>query len=546
MLAVVFLRELWSGAQRVNELDALGARLRVRAMWPRGLCWPKVGTFRQDDARAIPRGRINLDARSRTEFTLRAPLSIIRRSLPALLLAALCAGASSQDLGGEPSEALAAYVAEPDPSFAWHFKRRYRHRAAEIVEFQLESQTWQGELWKHQLLLVRPRRVADERHAVVVVGGGRWRDEYDAVAADASLPEDGELFVAIARLLEAPVVVLGQVPYQPLFGLTEDRLIAHTFERYLETRDPRWPLLLPMVKSVVRAFDASSAASLREWGAPLERFTVIGGSKRGWTTWLTAAVDERVAAIAPIVIDALNMERHFPHQVEAWGAPSEEIRPYTELGLDRVLASPEGADLRQIVDPYSYRAKLAAPKLVILATNDEYFPPDSANLYFDELPEPKRLLYLPNEPHSVRRYEPVVRSLRALHEASSGGAPLPRLEWEYRTADGALTLCVQAEPSARGLRVWRAVSADRDLRDAAWQPVVDSPRPAARFVLSEPEQGYVALFGEAAFGSGRRAFTLSTGLAVVAAAGQAPYGTEPPGRAGLCAALGTTPLVAVP
>jgi PhoPQ-activated pathogenicity-related protein len=473
--------------------------------------------------------------------------SIARRSLYAALTAGFCAGVSSQERGVEPAEALAAYVGKPDASFAWRFKRRYAQRGADVLEFQLDSQTWQGELWKHQLLIVRPHRVRDERHAVVVVGGGRWRDEYDAVTDDAPLPEDGELFVTIARLLDAPVVVLGQVPYQPLFGLTEDRLIAHTFERYLATGDSEWPLLLPMVKSVVRALDASSAASEREWGAPLERFTVIGGSKRGWTTWLTAAVDERVTAIAPAVIDALNMEEHFPHQVEAWGAPSEEIRPYTELGLDRILASSDGAALRQIVDPFSYRAALEVPKLVILATNDEFFPPDSANLYFEALREPKHLLYLPNEPHSIRDYEPVVRSLRALHAASADGERLPGVEWEYRIDAAAVTLCVRAADGARGLHLWRAVSADRDLRDAQWEPVAESGSATARFVLEPPAQGYVALVGEAAFGRGLKAFTLSTSLAVVAAANELPYGTRPAGHGeGVCAALVSAPAIAVP
>jgi PhoPQ-activated pathogenicity-related protein len=446
----------------------------------------------------------------------------------------------------EPSDALAAYVQKPDASYSWRIQRRLASREAEIVELHLESQTWQDVLWKHQLLIIRPRRVIDDGRALLIIGGGRWRDEYETATAEEPLPEDGKLFTAIARLLRTPVVVLGQVPYQPLFGLSEDRLIAHTFERYLATQDPEWPLLLPMVKSAVRALDASSAFSAREWAAPIERFTVIGGSKRGWTTWLTAAVDERVAAIAPIVIDALNMERHFPHQVQAWGAPSEEIRPYTELGLDRILASAEGAQLRQIVDPYSYRAKLGVPKLLILATNDEYFPPDSANLYFGDLSDPKRLLYLANQPHSVRDYEPVVRSLRALHETTRGGEPLPRIDWEYGSADGgARALCVSAD-AARELRVWRAVSEDRDLRDAEWRLVAGSPGEAARFVIAEPQSGYVAVFGEAAFGSGRRAFTLSTSLAVFAAATELAYGTEPPGSDGLCAALETSPRVAVP
>ncbi len=471
----------------------------------------------------------------------------IHRSCFALLLAAFGSVAAGQGGGAEPTEALAAFVAEPDASFMWRVQRRYHHPHAEIIELHLESQTWQGEIWKHQLLLVRPHRVRDESHAVLVVGGGRWRDEYETAAGDdAPLPEGGDLFVGIARLLRAPVVVLGQVPYQPLFGMTEDRLIAHTFERYLATGDADWTLLMPMVNSVVRAFDASSAASEREWGSPLERFTVTGGSKRGWTTWLTAAGDPRVVALAPIVIDALNMERHFPHQVEAWGAPSESIRPYTDLGLDRILASPEGAGLRQIVDPFSYRARLGQPKLIVLATNDQYFPLDSANLYFDELREPKYLLYLPNERHSVEDYEPFVRALRALHQSAASGKPLPRLEWEYRSGGGALMLCVRSDPGARSWRVWRALSADRDLRDAQWEAVAESPRSAARFVLSDPAQGYAAIVGEAAFGRALHAFTLSTSLSVTAAAGEPSYGTQPAGESGLCESLESIPVVSVP
>jgi PhoPQ-activated pathogenicity-related protein len=464
----------------------------------------------------------------------------------ALLLTVLGAVAAGQGTSLENSAALAAFVAKPDGSFAWRVQRRYTNPDAEIVELHLESQTWQGELWKHQLLLVRPNRVRDESHAVFVIGGGRWREEYETATGEEPLPEDGELFVGIARLLRAPVVVLGQVPYQPLFGMTEDRLIAHTFERYLATGDADWPLLLPMVNSVVRAFDASSEASKREWGVPLERFTVTGGSKRGWTTWLTAAVDPRVVALAPIVIDALNMQKHFPHQIEAWGAPSDEIQPYTDLGLDRILASPEGAGLRELVDPFSYRADLGQPKLVVLATNDQYFPLDSANLYFDELREPKYLLYLPNEQHSIERYEPFVRALRALHDAAARGEPLPRLEWEYRASGGELMLCVRSDPRARRWRVWRAESADRDFRDAEWHVVAESTRSTARFVLREPTQGYAAVVADAGFGALLRAFTLSTSLSVMAAPNEPPYGTRPAGDAGLCAALESTPVAAAP
>jgi PhoPQ-activated pathogenicity-related protein len=463
----------------------------------------------------------------------------------ALLAAACSGGASGQSLAVAPANALATYVAKPDASFSWRVQRRYRERGAAVIELHVESQTWQGTLWKHQLLVIRPERVDDERHAVLIVGGGRWRDEYETATTDTELPEDGKLFVRIARLLHAPVVVLGQVPFQPSFGLSEDRLIAHTFERYLATGDTEWPLLLPMVKSVVRGFDASSALSEQEWQVRLERFTLLGGSKRGWTTWLTAAVDARVTALAPIVIDALNMQRHFPHQVEAWGAPSEEIRPYTDLGLDAVLGSAAGSGLRQIVDPYSYRAAITQPKLVVLATNDSFFPLDSANLYWDGLVGPKYLLYLPNEPHSVEHYGPFVRSLRALHVATTDGVPLPELAWQYLWGEQTTTLCIDSEPAARQLRVWQAVSADRDFRDAVWRPAALSRRAQARFEIARPATGYVAIFGEATFGSGLRAFTLSTNLAVVAALAEAGYGTQPLGQAGTCERVAAAPALPV-
>lgn len=432
-----------------------------------------------------------------------------------------------------PEDALAAYVAKPDATYSWQLRRRLPHRDAEVLELQLDSQTWQDTVWRHQLLLIRPDRIADDRHAVFIVGGGRWQESYGAPAVDEPFPEDGELFIAIARALRSPVVVLGQVPFQPLLGLTEDRLIAHTFDQYLATGDTEWPLLLPMVKSVVRAFDASSEASVRGGRAPLERFTVLGGSKRGWTTWLTAAVEPRVTALAPVVIDALNMREHFPHQVQVWGAPSEKISPYTDLGLDVVLGSAAGENLRRIVDPFSYRSAIVQPKLVILATNDTYFPLDSANLYWDQLEGPKYLLYLPNEQHSIRGYGPVVRGIRALHAAAGGGASMPVLDWEFAWSDGAVELCVSATPAPRSLRLWRATSADRDFRDARWTSAPFERR-TARVEVARPTEGYVALFAEAGFGRAQRAFALSTNLAVLSATSEPEFGPRPLGREGLC------------
>jgi hypothetical protein len=84
------------------------------------------------------------------------------------------------------------------------------------------------------------------------------------------------------------------------------------------------------------------------------------------------------------------------------------------------------------------------------------------------------------------------------------------------------------------------------LRAAEWAPAASSARSAAKFVIDEPEHGYVALVGEATFGSRRRAFTLSTSLTVLAAADEPPYGTQALGREGVCAGLESAPIVTLP
>lgn len=466
-------------------------------------------------------------------------------ALRALLWAAagLVAGETAAQTGGggerpaAPADTvLANYVARSDPSFAWHERATYWRRGAEIVELTLHSQTWRDTLWKHQLVLIKPRTVATPEHALLIIGGGRWRDEYEAAPAGEELPDGSELFLRIADRFETIVVVLGQVPHQPLFDRTEDQLIAYTFDQYLKTGDENWPLLLPMVKSAVRAMDAGAAAARREWGTPLESFTVLGGSKRGWTTWLVGAVDERAVALAPAVLDALDMERHFPRQTAVWGVPSVEIAPYTDLGLHEVLGSADGAGLRRIVDPYEYRASLTQPKLVVLATNDAYFPVDSANLYWDDLPEPKYLLYLPNDEHSIEDYRRLIASVGALHDAAAGAATLPDLAWEYRWGTDAVVLCVRSDPAPRTVQLWTAESSDRDFRDAVWNRARAARGGAQRFEIPRPSAGFSAVFAEIVYGSGRSAHSFSTNLAVLASAENDDLGPLPRGEPGVCEA----------
>jgi len=210
--------------------------------------------------------------------------AIARWTLLAVATVLAASGLHAQTTGptatrpADATGALARYVAKPDDTFSWELRTHFRAKGADAIELLLQSQTWQGVAWKHQVVLIKPRGLDKPNHALLIVGGGRWQESYaePSPGGEEDLPKGGDTFVTLARLLHTVVVVVGQVPYQPLFNLTEDRLIAHTFDEYLRSGDPEWPLLLPMVKTVVRALDASDEASRREWHQPLETFTVFG------------------------------------------------------------------------------------------------------------------------------------------------------------------------------------------------------------------------------------------------------------------------------
>ena len=448
---------------------------------------------------------------------------------------AVSGSSAALDSASSTAGVLAAYVAKPDDSFEWRVRARYEFQGTEILELDLHSQLWRDILWKHKLFLIKPAKLADPEHALLIIGGGRWRPRYDDESVPSELPDGAAIFATIATELQSVVAVLGQVPFQPLFERNEDQLIAYTFDQYLRSNDTDWPLLLPMVKSAVRALDATNEAAEEEWRVAPERFTVLGGSKRGWTTWLLAAVDKRVTALAPAVFDALNMEPHFAHQTATWGAPSEAIQPYTDLNLHEVLGSDAGAALRGIVDPFEYRAAITQPKLVVLATNDRFFPPDSASLYWKALEGPEYLLYLPNNEHSISDYGRLIPALRALHASAGSGPPLPALEWEYRWLDDGVTLCVGSNPEPVRVRLWTALSPDRDFRDAAWREERNTADGPYAFRVVRRESNYVAVFAEAVFAAESYAFPLSTNLAIVVPRGVHDTEPRPTGRPGVCA-----------
>ena len=80
----------------------------------------------------------------------------------------------------------------------------------------------------------------------------------------------------------------------------------------MNPENPEMLIWFPMVKASLRAMDMTTEFVKDQYGKSLIKWGVSGGSKRGWTAWLTAAVDpERVKLIVPVVCDFLNFRGNF-------------------------------------------------------------------------------------------------------------------------------------------------------------------------------------------------------------------------------------------
>jgi PhoPQ-activated pathogenicity-related protein len=400
---------------------------------------------------------------------------------------------------------LDEYVKKDDPSFAWTLEKTEPTPAGTIYHIKLHSQTWQGIPWVHHLQIYEPTEIKYPNAALLFITGGSIKNLTSS---------DPAVGFGLAKVCGARVAVLPQVPNQPLLGdKTEDTLIAETFVRYLETKDENWPLLFPMVKSAVKAMDAVQAWA-KEAGKPVpSKFVVSGASKRGWTTWLTGASDPRVVAIAPMVIDTLNMKAQKAHSLEVWGKYSEQIGDYTERGLTEKYDTPEGARLWKMVDPYSYLDRLTMPKLMINGLNDRYWTLDALNIYWDDLKGPKSVVYLPNAGHSLavnRHY--AVNGVGALFRATISKRPWPELTWKHGdSGDGALTLTINSTPEPRSAKLWSARSDTRDFRESTWDSNdMTIAGNVAKGEISRPAAGFVALVGDVSYEIDGMEYHLST------------------------------------
>ncbi len=370
-----------------------------------------------------------------------------------------------------PENALDMYVKNLDESYAWEVKSSLKVSGMMVYDLLLTSQEWHGYTWKHQLTVFIPDEVMYDKALLWITGGSLVNgDPVWTYLND----EEALAFASIALSNHAVAAILRQTPNQPLFnGLTEDALISYTLNEFKNDGDYSWPLLFPMVKSAVRAMDAVEEISGEFENVFLTGFLVAGASKRGWTTWLTGASDNRVSAIAPAVIDVLNMPVNLDYQLDVWGEYSPEIQDYVDLGIPQDVHTQLGADIATMIDPYSYRDQLTIPKMIFIGTNDPYWPVDAIKHYFDDLPGKNFIHYVPNAGHDLNGGEEALPVLSAFFFNTLAGQSYPECSWEVSETGTDIVLSVTGtQDLVKEAYLWSADSEDRDFRDETWNAAI--------------------------------------------------------------------------
>lgn len=399
-----------------------------------------------------------------------------------------------------PSTALEAYIQKEDQSHVWEVVEVQTYNDCKVYSIFLISQKWQDMLWKHELTLYVPDALSHAEGVLLFITGGdldenrmvRFSDRSDKISQSIS---------EIALSNQAPTAVLRQVPNQPLYGhLKEDALIAHTLNQFRETSDYTSPLLFPMVKSVVKAMDTLEEFLKIKEGKSVKNFLISGISKRGWTTWLTAATqDPRVVAIAPMVIEMLNFPEFFKSQYLAYGDFSEKIGDYVKLNIPQALESDFGKQVVKMIDPYSYLDKITIPKLIVMGTNDPYWTIDAIQNYIHQIPGTCLLHYVPNTGHNVGDKDSTFDALSAFFYHTLHKEEYPAYSWQLNQKRK-ITLDVNYLTSRlNAIKLWQATSLTRDFRKSEWSSTsidLRQKKNKVKVVVEYPQEGYKAFFVE--------------------------------------------------
>jgi len=377
---------------------------------------------------------------------------------------------------------LDEYVQGDDGFWSYQYLAQYEYDGVTLYIVNMTSQKYQDEslvsrsVWWHIMGVAIPHNIRFPDAGFLFIDGGSNgntdippRENIENIAVVLLANDTGTCGAYIKHVPNQPIVFSNDPTQRQR---SEDSIIAWTWRTFIDAApasDPTVILRMPMTKAAKRGLDTVAAVAKEK--APetdINRFVVAGASKRGWTTWSLACTDRRVVAMIPLVFSMLDVEKtimnHFKNMN---GAYSFAFSPYWNEGLTRDFYTPATDGVWDVEDMYRYRTRLNGVfKLEMLSSGDEFFLCDDSLEWWNQMPEPKLMMMLPNAehsmaPHYIRIYETAASFWLTVLEK----LPLPRVTWTMQeTALGGF-IVFNTNPPPENVTVFSATTLEDGRRD---------------------------------------------------------------------------------
>lgn len=389
------------------------------------------------------------------------------------------------------SEVLSSFIKFNDNTFQYSLHSKKSSGSISIDTYVFNSQKWPldkhrdipSTIWKHKLVLYIPSKIEYSKVLLYVAGGQTYDD--DGVELNFAPPKEFMDYKEIALKNNAIVAELQDVPNQHLkmgdSWIKEDAYLAYTYKKFLENplNNAYLPGHLPMAKAVVKAMDVIQHLVNESTPGTNPHFVLAGASKRAWAVWLASLEDKRVDAIIPIVLDVLNTQQSILHICQIHKGCPYALKDYKDADLIKKIPSDTFADLMKIEDPFmylgmdydrKYKERLSIPKLLIQASGDDFFVPDSSHFYFKQLPGKQNYIrYLPNSLHyfmgnpisdSTNSRKSIQKALENYFGFHLKQTELPSLEWKHEKN----MIEIQSSVTPSKVLLWTAFNENQDFR----------------------------------------------------------------------------------
>ena len=295
-------------------------------------------------------------------------------------------------------------------------------------------------IWFHETFVIIPKNFTNNfiGKAIVYIDGGGNNNDPDhfpkdkPCSGDDKIPCAVELIMKLASDLGVVGIFIRQVPNESVrfyddhysnykndfpnhpdycdereechdgkktLKRSEDSIIAYTWGKYVKFsqeerslyENQQWLLRFPMTKAVKKCVDAASEFIVQKLGTEYEikDLMVTGKSKRGWTTWTFGAVDKRVRAIAPLVMDILKLNDQMHSHFMNLGGWTFAFQDYWWENNTFYVDTAAMGDMCKHIDPWSYRYRYRDRGITVYNVNaagDEFFLIDDNYQYFTEMP----------------------------------------------------------------------------------------------------------------------------------------------------------------